>query len=1225
MIHSRLLLCSLLVSGLLVGRAAAFDGQKVTEGPLTMTIEPVELVTQYELAQEARATIANADKAELAVELELCGLVDECRPLGATRQTVRVPGGAKTVATFRFQCGKGCLNAHYPLRVRAAFSLAGKRTVAEAVQVFETEFPAALGVGPVGSLPPLEVVPARGALLLATLKSQRVAWAYLDQPLVYEAPGWQGSDKQSAASFSRSKMVRSGQSRQSLQMHPAYRPKVGTVFAEYRLKLPAQGPIRFSFFNAIRDSGPREGASDGVTFRVWVDQQKLFDRHTDAKQWLPGEVDLSRFAGREILLRLESHPGPRRNTSCDSSFWGDPVVVAGIVPKLVSPEERQTRARQALAAAESGRASTGITLFPLQGNARAALALGPNGLADGALAFAADGRGAVFQGFSISLDEQPLGEWPSAVVTDELKTSRDASGRLRIAQRLRLNDRPLELTAQVWSEGPGLRVKFASTGRITDLAPGAVDRQAPTVYYGHGYVIRQPEAFRVAGGGHTLATSHVGFEFDGGLSLLVASDTPPDALEVDPERRLYSLHTHPEATFTFVPGAAGAMDCAVRYRPLYDKQPSAGVTKKAGRFVFDVWGGGYAENADLMERAFQYGLTDAMLLFHAWQRWGYDNRLPDIFPPDSRFGTLEDFQRLARVCAGRGVLFGLHDNYIDFYPDADGYSYEHITFDREGRPRKAWINPGHGVAQSYQWRPDRFMPFLDRNLALIKPALHPTASFVDVFTSANSFDYYDRQGNFHSRLETQRLWGECFKRIRDTLGDNAPTTSEAGSDHLIGYLDGADCQFLQLVNKARYHCSKLPCGDWDRVPWFDAVNHTRFSLHGVGYSNRYQGDLSRSLHGIESDDYLSAELLTGHALMIDRPGMLRGAVRKYWLAQPLIRSLAADEITRVEQPAGDIHRTLVTWKSGAKVWVNRGPGDWRVAGRVLPQYGYLARSGPLESAVERRGGAVVEQSRGPGWFYVNGRGFDPDPVLEIRAEANKVEFLGERRFRLLIDWHLLRPTDKDLSVKLFFYQPQLSRLVKTGFQLERMPRPGTSTWQGTATTGQQWPLTIPDSCGPGTYEVLVALGDKTAKSNQRRRMLGDEDPERRYRLGMLVVEGTKEKITGLRLEPGPVAPSLASRLLPNPKPTDFGPVTTTGALRCQTAKDRLTITPLVDEGPCPIDLDLALALGRPATVASLVALDPTGKKVREVPFSASGHRVRFTTATDVFAYEVRVK
>ena len=34
-----------------------------------------------------------------------------------------------------------------------------------------------------------------------------------------------------------------------------------------------------------------------------------FDRHTDAKQWTPGEVDLSRFAGREILLRLESHPG----------------------------------------------------------------------------------------------------------------------------------------------------------------------------------------------------------------------------------------------------------------------------------------------------------------------------------------------------------------------------------------------------------------------------------------------------------------------------------------------------------------------------------------------------------------------------------------------------------------------------------------------------------------------------------------------------------------------------------------------------------------------------------------------------------------------------------------------------------------------------------------------------------------------------------------------------
>ena len=74
---------------------------------------------------------------------------------------------------------------------------------------------------------------------------------------------------------------------------------------------------------------------------------------------------------------------------------------------------------------------------------------------------------------------------------------------------------------------------------------------------------------------------------------------------------------------------------------------------------------------------------------------------------------------------------------------------------------------------------------IGHDLELIQKALQPTASFVDVFTSSNGFDHYDRQGAFHSKLETRRWWGECFDENRRTLGGNAPTTSEAGSDHPI--------------------------------------------------------------------------------------------------------------------------------------------------------------------------------------------------------------------------------------------------------------------------------------------------------------------------------------------------------------------------------------------------------------------------------------------------------
>ena len=101
--------------------------------------------------------------------------------------------------------------------------------------------------------------------------------------------------------------------------------------------------------------------------------------------------------------------------------------------------------------------------------------------------------------------------------------------------------------------------------------------------------------------------------------------------------------------------------------------------------------------------------------------------------------------------------------------------------------------------------------------------------------------------------------------------------------------------------------------------------------------------------------------------MIDAAAFGRGAVRKYWLAQDFIRSIALDDVAGVELVEGDMHRQRVSWQRGAVVYVNRGAAEWSVAGHVLPQYGYVARNadGSILSSVERIGGVIVEQSRGP--------------------------------------------------------------------------------------------------------------------------------------------------------------------------------------------------------------------------------------------------------------------
>ena len=1209
----------------LCAEALAFTGHVVTEGPLTVAIADIATVTNFDAPQPCAVTLSNSSAAPLVVALEMKGLVDDCRAVGETKRRVTVPAGGRAGASFQFACGRGSFSAHYPVHVEAGFDVNGKAMTARAIQICETDFSAALQAEAKSAAQPVNIVPSAGAFALAALKIHAVTWSYIGEPLVRLPVGWTGSDAISAASFTRGPMTRGGESRASLQMHPPYRPRAGTVFAEYRLKLPSATPIRLSFFNALRDSTPKEGASDGVTFRVWAGEQKLFERHTDSKTWAPGEADLSAFAGKEIVLRLESHPGPKNNTSCDSCYWGDPAIIVGKAPEMLTADAKKAlseRVRQMLATGQA--AGNKALSYELEDGCRAALALGPNGLADGVIGFGNAEKQVLFDGLVMAVQEQTLGQWPSGVIVESVSLVANPTGGARIPHRLRMGEKTVTLTATVWPEGPALRIKVECPEAITSLGAGPFDQKAPRVYYGHGYCIVDPEPFRAGSGGHNMASSHVACDFERGVSLLTASDTPVDYFRVNPPERIYQLHTHPDSTLTFVPSFSGAFDCALKYRPLYDKKAAPGVAKKSGRFVFDLWGGRYAEDTAKLSRCFDYGLTNSLAIMHVWQRWGYDYRLPDIFPPLPSLGTLEDLQELGRACTARGALWGLHDNYIDLYPDATGFSYDHVTFSADGRPRRAWLNEGPN-AQSYQFRPDHVAPFLKRNLDLIVPALHPSASFVDVFTSINSIDYYDRQGNFHSKLETRKNWGEAFAAIRDACGNNAPTTSEAGGDHLIGWLDGADCQFMQLGTQSKPFVNQVGCREWSRVPWFDAVNHTRFSLHGVGYSDRYQGGRSRDDHGIDSDDYISTEILTGHALMTDLSSIGRNAVRKYWLAQDFIASVAFDDIANVEFADGNIHRLVITWKSGARVWVNQSDTDWTVAGHTLPQFGYFAKNGAVESSIERFGGSIAEQSRARGRLYVNGRGFNPGAPLAITPRADRVDYLGQRQFRLVVDWAAQRPAPKDFAVSCVFSRPTPGRRAMTEFTGGGTPQLPTSQWQGRVVTGTNWTISIPTNMPLGDYEILVALTDPNNRGS-RPRLLGDEDMRRRCRLGKIVVEGNnKTNVTNVRLEKPEKEFVPSARWLANPGPVDFGPAKTVGAFRCEVAGDRLVLTPLPDGDDFFVHLRLDKILGRRAEVRSIEALDAKGAVTSPIAFNPETQGVGFFAEKTDFAYRVNLK
>jgi hypothetical protein len=1197
-------------------RTLAFNGHWVTEGPLVLSIKEIVPPTQFGQSCDVDVTIENAEMAVLTVDLQIDGLVDEWYVVGSNARQLRVGLGRGKNASFQIAARPGALSALYPVHVYATFAHEGQTKTAHAVRIFESNFEKAATSSTTPLVLPVNTVPHNGALPLWSLKTHRVAWQYYDKPLVYMPVGWKGSSAESAANFSASQMTR-GSTKQALVMHPPWKPGGGTLFAEYRIALPKTEPITLAFANAIRDHSANEPASDGVTFRVWIDDAIVYERHTDSKQWVEASVDLSAYAGQRVLLRLESHPGPQRDTTCDSCFWGEPLIVAGQMPEPMSETAKAQSRDIARALVTTGHGQGHV--LGLSDDYRAAIVPGRTGMADACIAVGNTDACVVFDGIRISVLGQAVGGGVSTMSKrGEAVWATDAGG-LSVRQSLQLGDEAFDVVVRLWPDRSGLRIKVDCPKRITDFALGAADQKAPRVYYGHGYCIVEPEAFRAGFGGHNLSTSHVGFDFERGLSLLVATDHPPDYLEVTPENRLYALHTHMDATMTLVPSTNGAFDCARKYRPLYDKQRSPGFERKAGRFVFDIWGGRYADIAQTMEQMIDYGLTDSLLTVHVWQRWGYDYRLPDIYPPAPGLGTVEDMGKIATLCAKHDIPWGLHDNYIDFYPDAKDYSYDSICFTEDGQPIKAWLNEGRD-AQSYRWRPDRFLPFLKRNLRLIKPDLKPTSYFIDVFTSLECFDYFDRTGTFHSMLQTRKHWGQAFAWIRDYLGDNAPMTSEAGHDQLTGYLDGADCQHLRITPESERFCIKLACKDWERVPWYDAVLHDKFSLHGVGYSGRYQGGRRRAEHGIESDDYLSAEILEGHALMIDRPAFGRGAVRKYWLAQDFVRSIALDSIQHVRFVEGDIHRQIVDWTGGARVYVNRGQTDWQVAGKTLPPFGYSAKNGLVESSIERIDGAIVEQSCTASQWYVNARCFGPSDQLAIRPEAVRVEHLGGRRFQLITDWHTRRTPDRDLEVFIHYTSSTSDRSDKIAFQGGGRLRQKTSQWEDTVSLGSDWTTTIPARYGPGEYDIFVGLWDPA--TGTRYRLQGDDDGTVRFRLGTLLAQGSGGDITGISLIPHVSAPTPGNTDV-GTAPIDFGPAATDGAFRCQRKGDILVVTPLPELGSFLVDLSFPkLGLAGHRRVRSVVAVNRDGTERRTVGFRRSPDRLKFETRAREFAYNI---
>ena len=1268
-----------------VSFAAAYTCNTDKAGPISIMVAKIEKITQFDSAQDVNVVCVNSSSVAVKVNLAASS-IETVKIQGETRKELTVPANGSTETIFKVVAESGTYTAHYPVYVNGEFEIDGKKMSLKPVQVVETDFgfkgstPQIAGKNAAGETVkvgdtisdaaklPITTLLDKSGIFLPNVKAYNVVWNYDKSKTenVVLPVGFNGSDEVSAASFSVIDMNRGGVSRNSFSVHPPWKGGAGTMFTDYRFKLPVSDKIVLSFYGAIRDIHPGEPESDGVTYRVWVNDEIVCEKHIAAKTWVPVECDLTKFAGKEITLRLESDPGPKRDTTCDAAFWGDPMIFCGEKPEMLSDVDKKKLVANNLRLLRTGKSNTNDNSFVFDLDTQnAVVSFGNYGLLDGVIGFGNNNAQVQFDGLKVWIDGQPLGSESSSLFCGKWERIDDG----KYKQLVKSGERELEMSYAITNVGPGLQISVncSDDAAITKIEFGPATKHANRVYFGHGYCIEEPEAFQLSGDGHTFSTSHIGFDFAGGLSLLMASTFPPDYIAVDPKAKKYTMGVHPGTTFTFLPGDKGAMDCAIRYRPISDKKAASGVKNKAGRFALDWWGGSFTQQKKRIEELADYGVTDALVVAHNWQRWGYDNRLPDIWPPNPRVGTIEEIQEILELCKKRDILYGLHDNYIDVYPDADGFNYDLVSFEKNGIPRKAWNN--YGIeAQSYQFRGDKILPVIERNFDLMTPHIKQTTYFVDVFSSIYLMDYWDREGKLHSRREMLDYWCKAFDTIRDRLGNNYPTISEAGNDFLIGHLDGADCQFMLLSEFSGDFRIHIKCKKWARIPWHDAVHHTRFSLHGVGYDSRYAANRGYGLHGYSSDDYIMSEILTGHPGQTGWNSSLRETVRKYWLTQPLIRELADKEITNFdfyknETGKIDIHRQKTIWsdsieqiggvmggsKSGSKnceIYTNQGKKDWVIDETIrIPQYGFNAMSNEIilffpdkseslqKAAMKNYSTHTVSASilrDESGMIFDASSEFiykisDGDPVdlkiveyfnprsvaqkdyLPVIPQADDFKHLGENKFQMNVSWKLFRSMKEQKNVKDYSW---FLHLEEPQYAWYHKPQLVSVTGGDPAVPVSRWDKDQLIPSGEITLPHETAQGTYNVLvglwdaqgDRQRAAILGLTPDNTRVKLGRLTIEKRGDKIVNMIFEPEREDPTELYERLL----PNTKPI----------ASEMLDAIPFI---ACRIETDKTGDVSRttitplpdePSTeieinvekAKSVKAVDRTGQTIREVPF-----------------------
>lgn len=969
----------------------------------------------------------------------------------------------------------------------------------------------------------------------------------------------------------------------ALFMHPPYRNhgEGGYAFQEFSITLPASPAAAIEGFTSLTDDSEK---SDGVTYRIRVNGDIAWEEHRHTLDWQPFRADLAKWAGKPVTIRFESTPGPKNNTGWDASMWGErKLLLPGFrgfehpAPPPLDLKKLSSKQNKSWAPLSGFDSKTKITV---EKDYLASLSYDGD---DGAMKHEWSLCGAIERYSPVAGDmsiARPLG-----TITLHAKMTGDREYEIPMlggAQILWTNE-VHELDAKFvkhWSSIELVRTFTNAAGEIATLTvsaklegksivldiacdkpwikeftpgivgPVAIKKKLPMPYYGHPVEFLPAENLFVSSFPDWSASHASHFRNERAIYEALTDGSRNKLVE----RAIFSAAWHVDEVLANIPNP-----------------PSPWREYFGNRIVLDIWNGDFAGCAKSLDEMAKLDVRNDYIIYHNWQRDGYDNGLPAHFPAREKQGGESQMTNLSATAKAAGHRFSLHENYVDYYPNYEHFTTNDVSLKSDGSLQTAWYNEGTKV-QSFAEKPGAIMRYAREQSPEIHKRYDTTAGYLDVHSCVPFWFHVDQRAGEPDAGSLQSVWKthrELWQFERDVHG-GAETGEGNGHWPWSGWLDGVEAQFG----------TGWPWGEGLTAPLLVDFNllrvHPLQINHGQGYYERWFGQTKPWGDGFPVavfDQYRMQEIVFGHIGFLGHDFWRKPNVA--WLEQHLVPPVSSRHATqRVRDitynidgkwvdtseavkrgivaklsPMENFGRVRIVYENGLTIIANSIANDFVAGAFTLPQFGWIATNKDFSAGTIRRDGVTVDFVDSSDYQFANARrasDWNMGGPMPVSVRVDNFQALENKRIKFSYDWKLSVKLNRDLHCFVHFDKPgKHSYHSDTVAQQDHSLKKKTTEWaagEQLADGPYEMTLDLPD----GKYMWRIGLFDKAG----RLAMDGPSDGTGRVRLGDIIISGGGKKIRFEHEQPMDKSASELFRQNVNlaEKEIDFGFVKTSGSV-----------------------------------------------------------------------------